>query len=245
MASVSFSELSLGRTASAKKAASRVASAVTSFRPRIPLTLRGVRVKLRTPPPPLPPNRQTQPEQRPVLRPSPSAAPKPVRQQPTGDACRGRSDSAGVPGADAKPQSNAKLLQALAAARGAAARAANAWEWLSEHAPVHLPLRLVADAALQLLITLLPSVPVRVKDIQVSFEVWRVLPARYHRVYSAALPLLVSPSRSLQRDNAGAHARSCGCPTPKLCCAGGEAAAGGRAGGTAAAQLQQVHAARI
>ena len=170
MASVSFSELSLGRSASAKKAASRVASAVTSFRPRIPLTLRGVRVKLRTPPPPPLQKWQTQPAQRPVRQPSSSAVPKPLRQQPVGDASDGQSDSAG---AYVKPQRYFKLLQALAAARGAAARGADAWEWLCERTPVRLPLRLVADAALQLLITLLPSVPVRVKDIKVSFEVCR------------------------------------------------------------------------
>lgn len=74
------------------------------------------------------------------------------------------SDSAGA-------RRTAQLQRALAFATEVAEGATVAWEWLSERLPVHLPLRLAADAALQLLLTLLPSVPVRVKDIEVSFKV--------------------------------------------------------------------------
>ena len=66
------------------------------------------------------------------------------------------------------------VLWARTAASSSARGLAAAAKWLAVHLPplpIGLPLRMAGSMALQLLLALVPSVPVRVKDIVVSFEV--------------------------------------------------------------------------
>lgn len=174
VACVRLREVSLGRSASAKKAAAGVASAVTSFRPRIPLNCRGVELHLRVPPP-LPPGQKPRQECT-----SPTAG-SPAPEQTAAAA----TEAAGQPSAAAAGPARTRAAAASGAAhpvvlwaRTAASRGARgltaAARWLAAHLPplpVGLPLRMAGSMALQLLLALVPSVPVRAKDIVVSFEV--------------------------------------------------------------------------
>jgi hypothetical protein len=176
VACVRLREVSLGRSASAKKAAAGVASAVTSFRPRIPLNCRGVELHLRVPPP-LPPGQKPQ-GKRNSLTAGPSA-PEQAAAAAAVSAARQRSASAEDSPAErgTAAQSAAVhpvVLWARTAASSSARGLAAAARWLAAHLPplpIGLPLRMAGSMALQLLLALMPSVPLRIKDIVVSFEV--------------------------------------------------------------------------
>lgn len=172
IARVRLRELSFGRSTTAKKTAAAVANAVTSFQPRIPLNCRGMELQLRVPPPPLLPPRKREDRAR-------SDAPQ--LQQPTTAAkathVSAASDGAAQPGAIAQPRAQPSAAQrAKAAGATALRRLAAVARWTAARLPplpVGLPLRLAGSMVLQLLLALVPSMPVRVKDIEVRFEVCR------------------------------------------------------------------------
>ena len=162
MARVRLRELSFGRSASAKKVAAGVADAVTSFRPRIPLNFRGVEVEMRVPPPPARLLRQSGGQH--VLDPSIAFTAPP----------RATANAAQADAGDGAAERQQTGRQALALAKRATAAVVAAARWIATHAPplpVQLPLRLASGALLQLILALLPSVPVRVKEIDIRFEV--------------------------------------------------------------------------
>lgn len=171
IARVRLRELSIGRSASAKKAAAGVAEAVTSFRPRIPLNCRGVELQLRVPPPPLPAQKQKHDSR--------SQRDPPARRQPAAAADAAQlqvgADGSAQQGAAAQPGAQRSAAQQGKVAGAAALRwLVAATRWVAARLPplpVGLPLRLAGSMALQLLLALVPSMPVRVKDIEVRFEV--------------------------------------------------------------------------
>lgn len=176
LACVRLREVSLGRSASAKKAAAGVASAVTSFRPRIPLNCRGVELHLRVPPP-LPPGHKPQ-QERSSLTAGPSAPEHTAAAAAVDGAGRHSAAAADSPAqrdmAARSGTAHPVVLWARTAASSSARGLAAAAKWLAAHLPplpIGLPLRMAGSMALQLLLALMPSVPVRIKDIVVSFEV--------------------------------------------------------------------------
>ncbi len=178
VARVRLRELSFGRSASAKKAAAGVANAVTSFRPRIPLNLRGVEVQLRVPPPP-PPGSQHGGKPRTAAAGRAAITPEEARPQQVPQLLAAQPDGGAAPLPSPQQRQPPKASQkAMALARRCLEALLAAGRWAAERLPplpVHLPLRLAGSMALQLLLALLPSVPVRVKEIEVTFEVRRVL----------------------------------------------------------------------
>lgn len=173
IARVRLRELSFGRSASAKKAAAGVANAVSSFRPRIPLNCRGLELELRVPPPAPPPSHKHDKPPRKV---------EPVRQRPAALSGAAQPTREGADGAaqtmPAAPAGKQRpvVQQARAIAAKVLRTLAEAARWVAARLPplpLHLPLRLAGSMALQLLLALLPSVPVRLKEIEIRFEVSR------------------------------------------------------------------------
>ena len=172
MASISVREATLGRSSGATKAVRSAAKALGRLQARVPLTVRGLRIVLRSAPIVAP---ATNSESRQPGNQSAHSSSGQKHQH----AMSMRAPQEGPPG-NVGPgvvplrQQNGWLQwlrQWLTAAAGAAWSAAcRAVLWLLP-ALHSMPLRLLAGIAMQCVCALLSAVPVRLKDVQVTHQV--------------------------------------------------------------------------
>ena len=177
MASISVREATLGRSSGATKAVRSAAKAIGRLQARLPLTVRGVRVVLRStrasahakgsgshqPGAPLPDDDSRQPQR--------------TKQAP---AQHGISRQGGRPGGGLRSPQKLGWLRRLqrwlaAAARAAWRAACGAVLWLVP-ALQSVPSRLLAGIAVQCACALLSVVPVRFKDVQLAHQVTTTRP---------------------------------------------------------------------
>ena len=172
MASISVREATLGRSSGATKAVRSAAKAIGRLQARVPLTVRGVRVVLRSaaaPPPaensgshragaPLPDDGSRQAQH--------AEEANAQRQSP-----RRGSRSGGQPRSPQQLGWLRRLRRWLATTAWAAWRAARrAVLWLVP-ALQSVPSRLLAGIAMQCACAVLSAVPVRLKDVQIAHQV--------------------------------------------------------------------------
>ena len=172
VASISAREATLGRSSGATKAVRSAAKAIGRLQARVPLTVRGVRIELRSAATLATTSSSSRSEPSDEFSKTSSRQFEPfahnAKQQP------GLHHQGGRPGSEQRRPQRGLLRRLqrwlLAAARAAwrAARSALLWLVPALHS---LPSRLLSGIAVQCVCALLSAVPVRLKDVQLTHQV--------------------------------------------------------------------------